>query len=324
MRNRVIIWLAALVVVIASAYTIWNKKYAIYDFVTLRNYTPPAAIAQIANDDTMTSLGKNIFYVNKPEISDRDAFRRQCLANEKPEQTIVLGCYTGVHIYIFKVTDAELNGVEQVTSAHEMLHAAYDRLSSSERKRVNKLITDSYQKLNDPRINALADAYNKQEPGSVTNELHSIIGTEVKNISPELEAYYSRYFTNRAKIVNFALNYENKFEDLKSQVDKLDADLALRKSEIDQLESSLQSQVKDIEAQKAQMDSLLASNQTRAFNAQVASYNQKVNDYNNGIAQVKSLIDEYNIIVEQRNQLAVQQQNLAQNLDSRLSPISNQ
>lgn len=307
-----------------SLYAVWNNKYTIYDYFALRGYNAPEAIAKLATEATMTDKARNIFYVNKPQISDRKDFRQQCFSNSKPEQTIVLGCYNGVNIYIFQVDDPQLNGVEQVTAAHEMLHAAYDRLKPSEKNRINKMVMNQYKKLNDPRINDLASSYEKQEPGSVPNELHSILGTEVKDVGPELNSYYQKYFTNRERVVDYALGYQQKFENIKTQVASIDADLALRKAEIDRLEAQLQIEIKELEAQKTQMDKLLTNGQTKSYNAMVNSYNQRVNDYNSSIAEVKILIDQYNKIVEQRNRLAVQQQSLAQNLDSRLSTIPGQ
>jgi len=306
----------------AGVFGVYQNRYNIYDYIKLRDYTPPASIAKLAADDTLTTKSRKIFYVNRPVISDRQAFRQECLANSKPEQTIVLGCYNGVRIYIFKVDDPQLDGVEQVTAAHEMLHAAYDRLSSSQRKHIDELVMSEYKKLNDPRINGLADSYSKQEPGSVPNEMHSILGTEVGDLSPELESYYAQYFTNRQKVVAFANTYQQKFTDLKDAVDRLDADLALRKTEIDNLQNSLELQAQNLTSQKSQMDSMLAHGQIQAFNAQVPSYNQGVNSYNSGVQNLQNLIKTYNSLVEQRNQYAVEQQNLVQSLNSNLSTIT--
>ena len=36
--------------------------------------------------------------------------------------------------YIYNVNDERLNGLKEVTAAHEMLHAAYERLPESDKK----------------------------------------------------------------------------------------------------------------------------------------------------------------------------------------------
>jgi len=321
MKRRYLAWLAVIAVFLGGAYGAWVNKYEIYDYLSLKNYTAPPLIAKLADDSTMTDKGRKIFYVNKPQVSDRAVFRSQCLTNSKPEQTIVLGCYNGTRIYIFKIDDVELDGVEQVTAAHEMLHAAYDRLSAKERKKVDELVMDRYRQLNDSRINELAANYEKQEPGSVPNELHSILGTEVKDVGGDLENYYKRYFMNRHRVVDYALSYRQKFDDLKKQVSKYDADLSLRKAEIDRLNNALQAKLDTLNTMKSYMDEMLSKNRVKPYNDAVDDFNHRVSEYNAQIEKVKALTAEYNKIVEERNRLAVQQQNLANSLDSRFNPI---
>ncbi|MEI6237405.1 MAG: hypothetical protein WCP03_02285, partial [Candidatus Saccharibacteria bacterium] len=243
---------------------------------------------------------------------------------KQSEQTIVLGCYNGLNIYLFKVDDSQLDGVEQVTAAHEMLHAAYNRLSTSERKRVDEMVQLAFKRISDPRITTLADSYQKQEPGSVPNELHSIMATEVKDIGPELEAYYSRYFDDSSKVVAYANGYQKVFDDINLQVEKYDADLALRKAEIERREADLETQGKHLQTQKASLDSLSSNRQNAQYNIQANTYNSDVNSYNNEVAEVQKLVEEYNRLVLIRNALNIQQQNLAQNLNSRVDTFTSQ
>src|SRR5882757_3432420 len=125
-----IVWIALLG---ALAY----NRQGILDAWKLRNYTAPATVSALATNDTMTSAATHIFYVNTPQVIDKRPFADNCPSGT--EQSVVLGCYHGnqAGIFILQVTDARLNGVEQVTAAHEMLHAAYDRLSSRQKQSVN-------------------------------------------------------------------------------------------------------------------------------------------------------------------------------------------
>jgi hypothetical protein len=321
MVKKSLVLISGLLIIIASVGLVYINRYNITDYIILRGYNPPTEITALANDNTFNELSKKLFYVNKPQVLDRSLFSDKC---KETEQTIVLGCYNGVNIYLFKVDDPKLEGVEQVTAAHEMLHVAYSRLSPSERKRVDKLVEASYKNINDPRITALADSYNKQQPGSVPNELHSILATEVKDIGPELEAYYSRYFNDRSKVVAYANNYQKVFDDISLQVKKYDGDLALRKAEIERREADLKNQTRQLQAQKSSIDSLLSSGQVRQFNTQATDYNQAVNDYNIEVAEVQKLVDEYNRLVIIRNNLNLQQQDLAKSIDSRPSTMTNE
>lgn len=308
----------AVLVVISAAWLVVLNRYNIYDWAKLRDYTPAASISALAAASGMNDKGTKLFYVNDPQIADRGDFNKVCRTTE---QTIVLGCYTGTNIYVFKVDDAKLEGVEEVTAAHEMLHAAYQRLGSSEKERINLLLQEAYARVKDKQLSDVMASYQKTEPGEQDNELHSILGTEYDNLGPELEAYYSKYFTDRAKVVKLANDYKKVFEDITKQVEQYDADLSLRKNEINQREASLTVTAKQLEAQKSQMDVLAKAGKIKEYNAQVNSFNQGVTSYNADVANVKNLIDEYNKMVEARNNLTVQQQGLAQSLDSRIETI---
>src|SRR4051812_21783202 len=84
--SLVFIWLIVGVLVFG-----WFKRQEIYDWARLRNYTPPANIAQLAADTTMNASAERIFYVNHPELENQKTFSSSC--GSVGEQTIVLGCY---------------------------------------------------------------------------------------------------------------------------------------------------------------------------------------------------------------------------------------
>jgi chromosome segregation ATPase len=179
-------------------------------------------------------------------LSDRQEFNSSCNTNSK-EQTIILGCYTGQRIYIYNITDPRLPGVRQVTAAHEMLHAAYDRLSRDEKTELHALIDTELKKITDARILNLIDIYNKTEPGELYNEMHSIFGTEVATLSPGLETHYKKYFIDRNKVVAFSAQYESVFTALKAKQQSLIADLESLANEIKERNNDLSEAVKDLD-----------------------------------------------------------------------------
>lgn len=298
---------------IALAILHWQD---IYDWSRLRNYQPPASIAQLASDTTMNDYGRKLFYVNHPELDDKVAFSDKC---NSTEQSIVLGCYSEVKgIYIYNVPDPRLNGVHEVTAAHEMLHAAYDRLSSSEKAKIDALTASTFAGLNDQRLKDTIEAYRSKDPSVVPNELHSILGTEVRNLPPELEQYYKKYFTDRSRVVTYSEAYEGEFTKRKTQIADYDSQLSSLKIEIDSAEQSLTSQSNNLSSQRQQLDSLLSAKQYTAYNAQVDSFNAAVRRYNSLVTSAQAKINQYNQIVAARNAIAVEQQDLAKALDSRL------
>ncbi|MBI1952293.1 hypothetical protein HYS42_01045, partial [Candidatus Saccharibacteria bacterium] len=298
----------------------WQRN-AIYDAVRLYGYNAPSTVANLATRGTMTDYGRHMFYVNRPQlITDSDTFRKDCTV---AEQTIVLGCYhpTQQGIYVYSVSDARLAGIVEVTSAHEMLHAAYDRLSKRDKSSVDKMLDDYYKKdLHDQRILDTIEAYKKSEPNDIINEMHSIFGTEIANLPSQLEDYYKRYFTNRQAVVAFSQNYENEFTSRSAKAAQYEKQLNDLKTKINTEENNLKAQLAGINAEQARLDSLKANNKIEEYNAGVPAYNASIDAYNSGVAQYKRDINNYNSLVEQYNAVAGELKQLYGAIDTRLSP----
>ncbi len=306
-------WLQAsvLVLLLTASGTLLLKRQALFDWWHLRGYAAPSAVVQLATDGAMTDQARHLFYVNRPAVTIGKAFTDYCPANG--EKTVVLGCYITPDrgIYVYAVTDQRLDGVEQVTAAHEMLHAAYARLSSKERKQVDAWLMDYYQHgLTDQRIKDTIEAYKVSEPNDVVNEMHSIFGTEVANLPAPLENYYRRYFTDRTKVTAMTARYQGEFTTRRQQVANYDAQLAGLKEEIDSSEAQLKEQRTSLDSQRAALQSMQAPKQVATYNAAVASYNRAVSTYNTRLEEYKSDINQYNDIVAKRNAVALEEAQL--------------
>lgn len=316
-QKKIISVLFLLLVIFASGLGIIFRQ-SIYDQYRLYNYQAPAAIAQLATDTTMNEDTRRVFYIQHPTLKDKKVFRSRCSIYE---QTIVLGCYSMKNgIFILKVDDARLQGVEQVTAAHELLHAEYDRLSSAEKQRINSLLQSTYNSLTDEGIKKNVEAYKTQDPAVVNNELHSILGTELKNLPPELETYYKRYFNDRAKIVDYANNYEAAFKEIKSNVDNYGRQLSELKIQIDQLKSDLDHQTQALEQERSQLDKLIEQERYQEYNTGVEPFNQNIGRYNAKIIQTQQLIERYNRIVEEQKALVLEARELYEAIDTRVAP----
>jgi hypothetical protein len=303
--------LIVLLVLCAVAGVLILNEQNILDWWALRSYTAPTEISELATQDTMTAYARKIFYVNHPDIDAKAPFNVKC-PNDGGEQTIVLGCYHSnqAGIFLLSVNDPRLNGVEQVTAAHEMLHAAYDRLSSGEKKKVDAMLLNYYNHdLHDPRIIATIAAYRRTEPHNVVNEMHSVFGTEIANLPPALGKYYTRYFTNREQIADYAAQYQAAFTSRQTAVNTDDSQLSSLKTQIDDSENDLKNMQAKIGSQQSQLIAERSSD-IGAYNAGVPTYNEQVNAYNNQISSTQSLIAEYNQLVASRNSIALQEDQL--------------
>lgn len=292
----------------------WTQRQEISDQLSLRNYQPSEVISQLSLHTTMTDEGKKIFYVNHPVVTTGSEFNSACAQ----EASIVLGCYIqNGGIYIYDVTEPRLSGVEEVTAAHEMLHAAYDRLSDQEKQRIDSLTQSTFANNTSDRIKQTVEAYRKQDPSVVPNELHSILATEVSSLPPELETYYKQYFKDRQAIVKYSDSYEAEFDNRRAQVSKYDAQLVAVKKEIEQTQADLAKQYAELETRKQQLDQQLDSGDVAGYNQGVPGFNAGINSYNTAVKAVEKRINDYNALVKQRNALAVEVQDLAKAIDSR-------
>ncbi len=310
-----------LVLLLAVSGGLLLERQAVLDWWHLRGYTPPADVAQLASDDTMTSQAKHLFYVNKPDVSNGKMFTDNCPTGS--EKTVVLGCYIGNDhgIFVYAITDSRLNGVEQVTAAHEMLHAAYRRLSSGERAKIDALLLDYYQHdLTDQRIKDTIEAYKTSEPKDVVNEMHSIFGTEIADLPVPLQQYYQRYFIDRGKVTSYTASYEGEFASRQAQIASYDAQLKSMNAQIQANESDLTAQKVAIDTQSARMQSERASGQIAAYNAEVTSYNRAVDAYNTLLVGTKNMIKQYNSLVDARNAIALEEQQLTKELSASSLP----
>jgi uncharacterized protein YukE len=301
--------------------TIFWQRQAIGDWIQLYGYEPPTRITALADQTTMTASAEHLFYLNKPVVASKAEFADFC---KNPEQTIVLGCYHSGQdgIYILSISNtSELDGVMQVTAAHEMLHAAYDRLSSDEKARVDKLLQTYYDSgLKDAAIKAEVDAYRKSEPGQLLNEMHSIFGTEVANLPAELETYYAQYFTSRSAVVAQAENYQAEFRKREAAVKAYDVQLNNLQAKISHNKELLAAQGKALQAARSRLDASKSSGNIASYNAAVPSYNKAVRTYNALLETTRGQINQFNAIVSKRNALVLEEQNLVKQLSGESLP----
>ncbi len=297
-------WLIAIGLLVVSVLGFLNRQ-EIYDWWRLRDYSPPPEIAQLATDTTMQDKARRLFYVYRPELNDRLQFNQNCTHFE---ETIVLGCYvSNLGIYLFDVDDPRLHGVQQVTAAHELLHAAYDRLGAEEKARVDKLTADTFASLNNQRIIRTIENYKSRDPSVVPNELHSILATEVRELPEELEEYYKKYFSNRLKIVEYSEKYESILTERKTKAVTLEAQITGLKNDIELTEAELNQQ-----RNRLQQDRANVTNQQQA-----RAYNQRVEAYNASIKELNSMIDRHNKLIEEYKRNAFEAQELYEAIDSR-------
>ncbi len=307
-----------LIAVIAALY----NAQLIKDAVLYYQYSPDTTIASFVSTTGMSERGKFLFYASHPSLEEAAAFNAQCSNHEHP--AAVLGCYKGDKIYIYNVVDVRLDGIRPTTAAHEMLHAAYARLSSTEKLRVNALLESEYEKLKDDAdLSGRMDFYAVTQPGEHANELHSIIGTEIANISVELEEYYARYFSDRSKVIGQHQQYQalfielnNRADTLSQQIDTLGEEIKEKRAAYDADASTMQRDIATFNrrAQQGGFESQTAFNRERQLLVARTASLETARD------EINTAITNYNALVVELKEVALETETLNRSIDSKLEP----
>jgi hypothetical protein len=319
-KNRIVLNLVICFILLAlSVLIIWFRQ-RIVDQISIWQFKPTAEITALASRLELNTEGKFYFYASQPELESATNFNQSCSRIEN--STSILGCYSNSRIYVYNVTDARLDGIREVTAAHEMLHAVYQRLDSGEKDKIAILLEAEYKKLtSDANFVDLIEFYDRTEPGERYNELFSVIGTTVPNIDPALEAYYDRYFSNRQAIVKYNSEYNGVFKDLSDRAAALAVTLNTLSETIPANSAKYNADVKtlnddiDIFNKKANNGDFESLAQ---FYSERATIEARVAAINVTRQSINADIDSYNSTLADYNSIALQSQQLYNSIDSTL------
>ena len=310
-----------IIVLGATAWVITNRQFVL-DTLNVWWYQPTATVTSLSSRSGMSDTGQFYLYASQPQIESATNFNVNCVRQEA--SSAILGCYSAQRIYIYDVTNNELDGVEEVTASHEMLHAVWERMSGDEKKSVGALLESAFVEINDPTLNERMAYYDRTEPGERNNELHSILGTEYSNLGSKLETYYGKYFTSRTKVVSLHNSYQSKFDNLKNQSDVLRAELTtLKKAISDQSEqynteaTLVAVAAEDLKNTYDTVDRTSAS-EVKAYNTQRQVLLNRIAALDSLRSQINAQTDTYNQKVTQYNAIVVTTNELSSSLDSTL------
>ena len=302
-----------------------NNLQALVDFYIVKTVPLSSQAKALAGQIKLNDNGRYLFAAAQPAIEQSAGFNRHC--SKKEAGSVVLGCYVGPqNIYIYDVTESRLDGVKQVTAAHEMLHVAYDRLGALEKKRTNKLLETalvSVQKTN-PDLAERLELYDRTEPGQRSNELHSILGTEAATLPSQLESYYKKYFDDRSIVTDFAADYSAVFNNLKRNQDQLLAELETQATSINQMTQDYNAAIdqlnRDIQNFNAAASQPGGFSSQAEFEAEKTNLTQRRAELENKKTKINQAIDLYNDKKQSLESLNVEVEALNSKLDSSSLP----
>ena len=256
----------------------------------------------------MTPTGRSVFFSASPQLRARAGFTLSCPDTEKKQ---ILGCYVNGRIFILRVDRPELSTVMEVTAAHEMLHAAYDRLSGSERRRIDGLTTSFYAASKDPELKEIVERYPASDR---TNELHSLLGTQVADLSSDLERHYRQYFSDRSRVVAAHAESDEVFDQIEARHAQLLAEINSISGEIDELVPQQEAAVSEAKSLSAQIEALRAQDRIEESNRLVPQQNAATDRATALQARIVLLSNDHNQRVREINDLVFRQDQLVRSL----------
>lgn len=310
----------SIVVLVVAALGFLNRQY-IYDQVQVYSYSPSSQVLDIVNKSALSDTGKFYLYASNASIDSASEFNTNCQRQEPGNA--ILGCYADRKIYIYDVNNTTLEGIKEVTAVHEMLHAVWDRLGQSDMDRISTMLEAAYELNKTPDLIDRMSYYSRNEAGQRSNELHSIVGTEMKNIGSDLEDYYSKYFTDRSQVVQLFKDYNSVFEQLSKQSDTLYKELNDLSAKVSTQSKLYEQNVKTLSADIKQFNEDADSGNFSS----IYQFNVRRNELIARTAQIdadrvsiNNMIDAYQTKYNQYQNLIIQNQTLNNSIDSHVEP----
>ena len=318
-RTRKLGRLISLVVILALAVGVLVFRQHIVDQVKYWEYQPSAAITTIVERSGMSDEGRFYFYVTHPRLESAEQFNEDCRKHESVNP--VLGCYiSGADtIHIYDITNQDLDGIKEVTAAHEMLHAIWARMSPAERQELEPNLRSTYERVKTSELEARMTYYAESGEETVVSELYAILPTESSDIGPQLEAHYKKYFSDRQKVVTLHANYSAAFNKLDAELQTLSESLERSRSSIEQQESRLKSDIEAMNQRVATFNSRATSGyftSNEAFDRERSAIIASQSAINTRQRELVRLIDSYNQKVQRFNELGGKMNQLTRSIDS--------
>lgn len=289
------------------------------DIFRLIGYEMPSEVSALESRLNLTDFAKFTFSAVHPVLEDRDGFNKHC--NSHDAEISILGCYSSDnHIYLYNIQSDELKGIVESTAAHELLHAAWDRLPFWEQQAVAKEIETYY---NDHKeiLSADLDIYSDDQ---LLDELHSRIGTEVANLPATLESHYAKYFTDQDAIVAYYDSYSAKFLELKDQIEELDTVLDVSEAELDALQATYDEREA---AYNDRVDRFNACAETpdcftdSEFTSQRAALLAERSELEQLLSELNDKVNAHNLIVDEYNANILRNQDLENSINSNADKV---
>ena len=317
MRKTFFRWLFVALLIAAAVAVSFYRQW-IYDFARGLAYKPSAEMVTIRDSLDLTDRGKFLFNAAWPKLSERDEFNSKCRING--EEIAILGCYTEGNIYIFDITNEKLKGIRELTTAHELLHVNFARMSDVEKAELKTTLDIVYNE-NKGILEDDLDAYEEVER---FEELYVRAGTEVKTLPKDLEKHYAELFKDQDKIVAYYESYISVFRAIEAELDTLTEEMANISTEIDTKTAEYESRIANLNTEIVSFNSCAQTPGCFAnqwdFNAKRSTLVAEQEALDALYDEINNMVDEYNARVEKYNNDVIESEKLNSIINSNAKP----
>lgn len=329
--RRISINVLTIVVVLVLAlagYWVYDNRQHIQDYFDANDFTPTQRMSETLSLLQLTPAGDRIFRATHPTVEGRDVFNDSCQRADVGDEGHLLGCYTNGRIHLFEVNDERLAGVVEVTAAHELLHAVYERMPIRDQEALAKRLTLHYREVSslDADFVERMSVYSHLSPARFANELHSVYATEVRELPEWLEEHYRAWFANRIAVVDLFDAYHALFLQVRQDIEVLEEELT---GLIDWIERESGRYADAVDMFNADWDVFTARNENYEFSANPEEFYHLRDQFDHRReildewrVNIEREISEYDRIVSELEDLGKLTMDLNHHLDSSLPSTS--
>jgi hypothetical protein len=292
----------------------------IADFIVGLSYQPSEVMVTIRDQLELTSKGTRIFNAIKPEIKEKEEFNQIC--RDMESENAVLGCYRNDRVYVYNISNEELAGILEVTSAHELLHAVYHRMGADEKAELSSELSKAYEENREAlgKEIELYDDVDKEE------ELYVRLGTEIADLPEKLERHFAEVFSNQDKIAEFYQGYIGVFRGIEHRLAELLEKTKTVQAEISEKTTRYETDVANLNTEIAEFNNCAKTpncfKSTAVFNRRRSELMAKKEAVNALYDEIDGLISDYNVLAREYNENLLHGQALNMAINSNIIQIN--
>ena len=312
--KNVWIFVGASIVILVLVGVLAGNFTTLKDIFAGMRYQPSDEMVKIRDGLELTGKGIRIFNAVQPELLEKEEFNQEC--REQTNESAILGCYRDDKVYVYNIIDGELSGIRELTTAHELLHAVYHRMTDGEKKHWSEILKDVYN-ANSAILGPEIEVYNDSEKAE---ELYVRAGTEIWDLPDELERHFEEIFENQNKVVDYYNSYikvfleiEKKMDELLLKINDLTKEIETKSTEYKNRAEKLNTSINEFNECAKTLDCFSSNAE---FNAQRGDLTGEQNALSAMYDDINHMINEHNSLVSEYNENVLHGQTLNKTINS--------